>query len=237
MITLVIVMVCFSVFGTEIVAKSPIDALISENEPVYLATRDYIVYKPLFPLNYNWQENDRVANAVKEIDLTIPSTWSLAVENMLCSKYSITVWSEGDYTHVYNYTRGELLTAMIKSALNRAIVNLMPLDMQSSMYNENASPGFKNDPAELQKWCLQRKDKKLYELQIETAEWAISVIREKSKRPTEEKEDAITAIQGNIDKLRRTQQPILPSRFFVTDITGYYSEETAKKIRLKILGQ
>jgi hypothetical protein len=85
------------------------------------------------------------------------------------------------------------------------------------------APGFV-EPAELRDWCRARRDKKLYGMQTEAAEWAISIIPEKSKMPKEIQDEEIASIKKRIADLRKTQKAT-PGKFVAIDIICPYLQK------------
>ena len=68
-------------------------------------------------------------------------------------------------------------------------------------------PAPAHDKKRLKAWCEKRKDKKLYELQIETCQWAIAEIPAVAELTGHERRRLTDLIQAEIDWLRRTEEP------------------------------
>ena len=80
-------------------------------------------------------------------------------------------------------------------------------------YHRFNIPAFAKDKLKLREWCLARKDRKLFELQIEACAWAITEIKA-SDMGLEEKQRITTAIKKEIDGLTKSRVAIpCPSAF------------------------
>ncbi len=68
----------------------------------------------------------------------------------------------------------------------------------------------------LKQWCQERKNKTLYELQIETCEWAITTIAASFPLASADSQrQAIEAIRAEIKALETTKKPLRPECFYM----------------------
>jgi hypothetical protein len=80
---------------------------------------------------------------------------------------------------------------------------------------------------------MDRKDKSLYQLQIEVCELALAELPKVTHFSKEQKDQARRAIEGQLDKLQRTKRPVFLKypRFYLPYLGAVYDAETAKLIR------
>ncbi len=200
-----------------------INALTTTNDPPELFKTTSGLRTPIFPANFNWKEYARVRAAIKDLESNIEEAWPSVIEHLTDPGFCFTVER---YDSAHNDSRGDVCYEIARSWLNRAYAGLMPMDRP--LYQYQAPNGMKHEL--LQEWCRARRDKKLYEMQIEAGEWAISIIPKESKMPKELQDKAISDIQERIAKLRETRKPI-PGSFFVTDVVCPYAEKDAPRYR------
>jgi hypothetical protein len=178
---------------------------------------------PIFPKDFDWKEYARVRAAIKDLEANSEIAWSSIVEHLTDSQYCFTVES---YDSAHNDSRGHVCFRIAQSWLNRAYTGLMPMDRL--LYQYQAPHNMNSE--ELQRWCSARRDKKLYEIQIEAAEWALSIIPKESKMPKEPQIHAVAEIQKRIKKLRESHKAI-PGKYFITDVICPFAERDAEKYR------
>ncbi|NMC20945.1 MAG: hypothetical protein GYA33_11050 [Thermogutta sp.] len=97
------------------------------------------------------------------------------------------------------------------------------------------SPDIARDKKKLKSWCEERRDKKLYELQIEMCEWAktelgkpddfhgISQLRKRAW---------ISALDAEIESLRESERAVSFPGFGSEEFSPY-SAEKAERIRVR----
>jgi hypothetical protein len=177
-------------------------------------------YKLKFSATFDWTEYARVVRTIKELERIAEDAWPQIVDHMLDKEYCVSTDRNGSG---YNYSRGQVCYLLACNWLNRAYCGLMPLPPHYNFQGPAA------DPKELQKWCKERRDKPMSELQIEAGEWAIAVIPKESNESKEEQDFAIAAIREQIAKIRESKAP-MPAKFFYPDTNCAYTEaESLKK--------
>ena len=200
-----------------------IKALTTTNGPPEVFKSNSGYNEPVFPTTFDWVEYARVRAAITNLEANSEETWPSIVEHMTDGGYCFTVEA---YDSAYNYSRGYVCYVIAQSWLNRTYAGLMPMDRPLYQYQAPHSM----EPEALQEWCRIRRGKKLYEMQIEAGEWAISIIPKESKWPQEIQQSAVVDIQKRIAERRETRKP-KPGKFFITDIICPYAEADAARYR------
>ena len=205
--------------GQEKTDQSHFDALCTTNKPPELLQLSDGIHIPRFSPKFDWQEYSRVNEAIRKLQAMTESMWSQIVDHMTDEEYCITANSFGS---AYNFSRGDVCYRIVRSWLNRGYCGLMPMDSPHYQFDTPVL-GHK----QLQKWCKERRNKSVNELQIEAAEWAISIITKESTRLKEMQDVAINAIEDRIAKIRKSP---MPGSFFSPDTLLLYTKQTAEKI-------
>lgn len=212
--------------GAENIAKL-FKALVTTNEKPFVYKSHSGYRMPVFPPSFDWEEYKRVIAAIDELEKrlaeNVEEVWPILVDHMCDPEYSFTVDA---YDSAYNYSRGYVCYCLARSWVNGVYAGLMPMDRPLYQYQAPHSM----DPKALQKWCRERRDKKLYEIQIEAGEWALSIIPTESEMDEEDQQRAIKEIQKRIDRISKSKKPIA-GKFFSVDVICPYSKEDAESFR------
>jgi hypothetical protein len=210
-------------------AKHIVDSLVSHNNPpkfVAIYDNDELAdavqagdVELFFEKQYDWNEQDRIPKVINSLMDHAEEAWPELVNALGDERYSAT-YRIGE--HIYNLTVDRVCSEII-------IDNLILGFYFHSVYDPvsdgrqwqvimKRAPVEYHDPKhkELKDWCQARKDKKLYELQIEACEWAIKIISEDFPKATEEsKLKAREAIKAEIKTLKETKKPLHPECFYM----------------------
>jgi hypothetical protein len=183
-----------------------IAALATTNPPIGNLPSD----QPVIPRNFDWKEYRRVIEAIDALDANALEVWPSIVEHMTDTEHCTTV---EHYESFYNYTVGEVCFILARNWVNRPYRGAMPGD--NPLYEYQAPNNM--DAVSLQKWLRGRHDKPLFEIQIESAEWALTFVRD-LRLPSgldweTERTDLLGFIKGRIAELRENQKPF-PGMFF-----------------------
>lgn len=158
---------------------------------------------PRFAEHFSWIEQDR---GVKALGILCQDSrvevWEEMLNHITDQRYALTMFKD-DPGHARNYTVGEFC-GMIAShrlfrPLNRHIVT-----------QEGRRPWLGPNISDLSKWRRERQEKKLFELQIEICEHALSALND-YKGDFWSVEDVKTMrrdIEREIDTLRKTSTPV-----------------------------
>ena len=154
-------------------------------------------------------ERDRVRALLSSLSSETEKLWPELVGHLQDHRYSLTVGSDAGYPT--NWTVGEACQELIGSSLSVAYYR--HLDGSKSNYHHYSLPEIAKDKAKLRTWCVARKDKKLYELQIECCEWALKEIGD-SKMEAAVKERTSEAVRKEIAGLKKSRTAVPSTRSF-----------------------
>ena len=180
----------------------PVDKLATSNPPATIqgepgrerATRD----------KFDLEESKRINTAVAQVIRRSEELWPELVKHLSDDRYSKTVGIDAGYPR--NWSVGDICQDIIGTTLSAAYYrHLQPGTKQS--YHRFHIPDIAKDKLKLREWCVARKDRKLFELQIEVCEWAITEIKT-SDMGVKEKQRITTAIQKEIDGLAKSRVAI-----------------------------
>jgi hypothetical protein len=201
-----------------------IDSLANHNEQPR-----FQINSPIFAVNYDWNEQDRVVKVINFlIEHNSVDLFPRLIKNLDDKRYSLTCEING---HAFNMTIGYICwTVAYKNLLapfrgswpNRSeIINV--ISGGDKIYYPPPYPNLKE-------WYQARKDKPLWEMQIEIGEWAIKTIENSNEISEHDKSIGIRMTKEVIDMLRKTKKPIFIKQFGEID---YFNEHKAKEIREK----
>jgi hypothetical protein len=212
-------------------AAKMVDDLATRNKAPKIIECEYDAasYVPLFPEDYDWSEQDRVHKAVRRVykDTSV-ELWEELVRRSRDKRYSLTVknykntdperWTVGDFCSDLASWR---LTGLVLQHLRREDSGG---DKESTIYLD-VDLGLGN----LREWRKQRKNKVLYQLQIELCERALARLPAAKGASQEKKDAARKKIMAELEKLKQTRKPI----FVPTNVAGMdlFDAKEAKQIR------
>lgn len=178
----------------------------------------------LFPKDYDWREQQRVHAAIQEFykAFTTERHWEAAVRYSNDSRYSLTRIDNADWA--INWSVSSFCRDYAKRNLHAAYGQHLPRtsDGRPIYLDIDIDPNLKA-------WREKRKDKNLYELQIEAAEIACKQLARRKGISKNTKNRAISQIEKEIEKLRTARKPLLfPPPFREM---GYYNAEIAQRDR------
>jgi hypothetical protein len=186
--------------------KTLLDSLVNHNVPPVIPEG----YTAVFRKDYDWTERDRVRKAIDRVAKRAEELWPALVEHLTDERYCITWGSEGDE----NLSVGDICRQIISDNLSEAYHRRLPEGSDEMIHRRLIAPdvachGLKS----LKKWCEERKGKKLFELQVESSEWAIREIRGLSRVSEKDRRQATDSIRKVVASLLRTRQAIAPASF------------------------
>ncbi len=176
-----------------------IDSLANHNaQPKMVKVDGWEV--PLFDESYDWKEQRRIHDALKSLaQQEGDDLWPRLLEHCADTKYSLT--RPGDYP--YNASVRNLCYGMALRDIECAYTRFLPRSVEQLHIVYSLE--------ELIKWYVERKNKPLYELQIEMAEAAIKNM-ETEKRTWVTKEDKsgfVAKVREGIEAMKQEKKPIL----------------------------
>jgi hypothetical protein len=213
-------------------AAKLVDAIVNRNEPPKLVDRreGWPSRLALFPEGYDWKEDDRVRAALDNLyqDTTV-ELWEELVRRESDPSYCVTLVSvknEDAEIQSIGDVCGELAWSRLTVVYKR---HLPPARSKDDGSRITLDIGV----TDLAKWRKERKDKSLYQLQIEVCEKAIKELSKIERAPEDEKVAAQKKIEAEIENLRRAKQPVLVKYkgYFVAFRQFGYDAELAKKVR------
>ena len=159
-----------------------------------------------FEADYDWTDCDRVLRVVQQAVDAVEELWPVLVEHLEDQRYCISC-AVGEKPR--NFTVGKICQNIISNALSEAYIPCGPKGkgVFHRLYMPDVARG---DAAALKAWCKERSGKKLYELQIEMCEWAISTVAELKQISEEQRSKSIGEIKGQIAVLRESKRAFKP---------------------------
>jgi hypothetical protein len=185
-----------------------IDRLANENEAPQL-TKQPSGRVPSFSENYDWQEQDRVKDALREIHENMSSDlWEELVKHANDPRYSLTVMDQSQQAE--NRSVGYLCRQIAFSCLVSPFRRHLVATDDPTKEGRKIHLDVDVEPPRLYEWRRKRERKSLYELQIEVCEIAIARINENPGINSEQKGMMRSRILGETEKLRDTKRPVFP---------------------------
>lgn len=191
-------------------AKNMVEALVNHNAPPMIVNDGD--GRAVFAENYDWSEQDRIPKLIATLMDRAEEAWPELVHALDDKRYSVT-FRIHDYPS--NWSVGNVCKEIISDYLARGYYFHSVADDADGRQWDVAmmNPVPRKD---LTKWCQARKDKKLYELQIETCQWAITKIPDFFPKASEDsRRKAIVAIKAEITLLDATRKPLRPECFYM----------------------
>jgi len=216
------------------VSKHPFDAKKSISELVNKNAAPKLVgqnddWQPLFDRRHDWKEDDRVAAAIAELvghgEEALPELLKHFDDNEYCMTYKSSIVENAD-----NYTVGWVCSVVADELLSEAHCRYVP-DGDVIIYHLRYAVGGNEG---LRAWCLARKEKKLYELQIEQCELVIPKILAAEDVDDSEKRKAVDSIRSEVKALQKRRVPEAPSRFGERMSLSRFNREQAEELRSKL---
>ena len=114
-------------------------------------------------------ESERIRIHLKEILRKNEEVWDDLVSHLSDDRHSGIVGIDSGYPRNWNVS--DVCQHIIGDTLSAPYYRHLP--GTKANYHRFKMPSFAKDKESLAKWCLERKNRKLYELQIEACEWAV----------------------------------------------------------------
>jgi len=178
-----------------------IDAMANRN-PAPALVKDGNTILPLFPRDYDWDEQSRVRKAFVAVARNDdPKLWERLVEHFDDHRYALTMCDDG--SDAENYSIGHLCRIVAEFRLFFAL-------RQKSNAESAGRPDIYLDVdiKDTAKWRKQNSGKKLYELQIIVCENAIKSLREARDIPRGSKPRIRKELESHISRLKETKKPL-----------------------------
>jgi len=212
-------------------AKEPakmVDAIVNRNKPPKLASRprDSLPTRvALYPESYDWKEEARVRTAIRKLlHDTTAELWEELVRRRKDPSYCVVIATE-KLNAAKIRTVGNVCAGLAYSRLVGVFAQHMP------RWGIDGRPlYFDLDIGDLGDWRKERANKPLYQLQIEAGETGLRQLSKFKDKPKKELDAAREAIEAEVEKLRKTKQPILLKETFPR-YEYLYNEKLAERAR------
>lgn len=193
-----------------------IDALANRNPVPKLVGNDRVI--PIFDKNYDWSEDRRVwGKAIPDVITHIEDVWPETAKNLEDKRYCITL---GNDNGPRNWSIGDVCQSVLRRTLEEASVEAVKPSSKLDALRLRPAFFFEND--KFKSWCMDRKGKQLYELQIEICELAIGKHADKPAW--------VAALKTQIRSLHESKQAVR-LQSFGGDTFEVYNQEKARKLR------
>jgi len=126
------------------------------------------------PPDYDFDEQKRVWSEVHGLFGDAESIWADIVDHLDDQRYSLTMESNIS-GRSYEWTVGDICHAIVARNLTQSYYGSLKPET-FDRYRTLRSPVSLGGLSDLKKWCQERKDKKLYELQIEVCELTMKAL-------------------------------------------------------------
>jgi hypothetical protein len=206
-------------------ALAMINALANRNSSPKLVGRHHT---PVFGKKYDWSEYTRVwGKAIPEIVDHVGDAWSELVKHIDDERYCITL---GNDSGSFNWTVGVVCRRIVASNLTEACYQAVKTESKGDY--ARLCPEVVLDNTKLKSWCVNRVDKRLYQMQIEMCGLAIAQVSKADEdSPSPQTRRAWgAALEAEIRSLRESKRAV---RFngFGSEEFDLYSAEKAEKLR------
>jgi len=188
----------------------------------------------VFDERYDWSEYGRDLKVIADLADHAENAWPQMVEHLDDNRYCTTLWFPGSSVRrSVNESVGDVCRMIIKECLSTAYRRRLFIGLRGEMakvtYGRLIGGGVpsQNDP--LKVWCERRRDKVLYELQIETCEWVVSQVPNVPRLSPKDQAMIVDAIKADIESLRKAQRAVRFEGFnFHGQSIRAFSAETAQ---------
>jgi hypothetical protein len=194
--------------------KSLIDAVANRNPKPEIVdvkgVRTPHLLMPLYSETYNWAEEERVHRAIQELaEADSEELWPKLMANLGDKRYCMMYTNYNTVSRDYEATVGDVCFWIGLKDLRHAYYPMAPRQRRRGpILPQLAQPFFSAD--ELTEWWRSRRNKPLYEIQIDLADLAVSRV-EQAEATVVSKEDAekfIAGVKKVAAELRAAKKPV-----------------------------
>lgn len=210
-----------------------IDALANRNQKpefVDVGTRLDARHSPLFPEDYDWAEDRRVAYAIRDLQrFDGEELWQCLCEHLEDERY-LKSYAFNDAAHVS--TIGYLAFIKTNAELSAAYLRHFPMSWTNALWFPQSR--VIHNLYEAIAWHREHKNVPLYQQQIEACQISLQRMRSiKSSRPPtqSEVEKFEQDVSRQIEVLRLTKTPVLRGQWLMSADNDYYDKELVERIR------
>jgi hypothetical protein len=197
---------------------------------------------PIFDQKYDWHEYTRVNKAIDVLAGSAEAAWPELLRHFDDERYCMTYHNDV----AGNYSLGSVCQLIVRGWLFEGFGRHIGPWFDSHAINSSKSelayarlwaPQMLRGEGRLKAWCESRRGKRLYELQIEMCEWAISRVTELKELSDKEREPFVKAVRAEIVELGKSKKAARFHGFGGNEDYELYTPESADKIRRRQRGQ
>lgn len=196
-------------------AKRTVESPVNHNSPPTIIRGGNA--RAVFPEDYDWCEQRRVSEVIESLMEHAEEAWPELVNALSDDRYSVTF---NIHDSPSNWRIGHVCAEIIYDYLAQGYFShSVPDTVDGRRWRAiMMRPAARDD---LTKWCQERKNKRLYELQIETCEWAIAEIPESFPMASADwQQKAIAEIRAEIRSLKTAKKALRPDYFYMRKAMG-----------------
>jgi len=188
--------------------------------------------EPIFDKNYDWREQARIREALQVLVDHVEDAWPALVQHVADTQYSLTASMDHDGG---NLSVGSVCSSIITANICMLYAGCLPRAAEDLRWSLRSPDILYGDDASIKSWCTSRKHKKLWELQIEVAEWVVKKIESCREEGLEERDrqKSINVLRKRIQKMQESKKAVVLKDIrdaWPCDVR-YYNSEWAARIR------
>lgn len=201
---------------------SKVELLANKNKPPLLREGQFVSVDKAF----DWKEHDRCWGAIHDLFGKTEAVWPELIAHLDDDRYCATLHNDygGALSH---WSVGRVCRLIVHRTLTEPFYSRL---QPESVLLHAFVRAFPIDPGELKKWCEQRREKPLYELQMEACLETIRQLEAKELMPDEGAETRakwVATIERVREELSRSRRPRLLVGFGVEEFRPL-EEESGK---------
>lgn len=221
-------------FSPESLAKLT-DSLVNRNVvPTLVGRKDS--HEPVFEKDYDWREQTRIQESIQILIDHVEDAWPALVQHLGDKRYCLTVSMDGD---AGNLSVGSVCEAIITANLCMLYGGCLP-DAAEDLRWSLRFPDILYETS-VKSWCEKRKNKQLWQLQIEVAEWVVQQVKNCREEGLEDSDrrTSVNALTTKLRKTRESRKPVLLKdfRWSLPCDMRFYNEKWAAIIRNRHLAE
>jgi hypothetical protein len=178
---------------------------------------------------YDVAEQNRVYEVLRKLNESSGNElWPRLVQHLDDERYALT-WYQGNGI-TRNMTVGDLCGFIAREELRLAYERLSPTE-NSLGRDRPLVHGPDLTRRKFAEWCKMRQGMQLYEMQIEILEWTTSAPGVLDDLSEEQQAEYVSKVKLEIDRLKRTQEPVVDKNRFESTFFSIYSEKRINDLR------
>lgn len=204
-------------------AQSMIDALVNSNSPPELVEFPSAVV-PRFSRDYDWGTQTRALSAFHWLRKNkSEDIWEELLEHLDDGRYALTMMTDGDISTTENYSVGRICAIIARGRLLGVTDGLIEP-------REDGLPAVPANPAlwkDLAGWRKKRGEKRLYQLQIDVCQDAITRLSSMRGMTKEAIEVSRIQLTSEVQSLQETKRAVFRDHFY----SGTFSTFDSRRVK------